>query len=340
MRISLGHSKQACWLLVPTMLSAPAVLAAAPPPPAAPVPTPYASAAVAPTGSGAAPGPPRDVALEQGPPEDTASGRPRRPPPHQSAPRWDSAKSYRSATAGEELVIELVVTDDDLDDLSVTSPDLPEGARLEARGQAGSVTATVTWPLGKHASGKTMLHLVASDGTHKASTEITVFVSNEWDSYFMPGVQYGAYQPRASDRYGAYHGPAIELVFASWIHKNDKRGPSHGRVHLDMQLLTSTKAGLPAAFDLAYAFDLSMERNPRRSYLIPHFGLRVGAMLNKGLEGKGTLAHVTPVGGLYLYAEENLFVTLQGGYVMPLSADRFDDLRGPRGGLSVSYISW
>ena len=29
-----------------------------------------------------------------------------------------------------------------------------------------------------------------------------------------------------------------------------------------------------------------------------------------------------------------------GGYVMPLSSEHFDTLRGLRGGLSVNYIAW
>lgn len=281
---------------------------------------------------------------------EPVAGRRRPPPPDpdmpiprrtdRTPPRWDGGQYDRYVHSGDEVVIQITATDDDRDQLTVSTKELPAGAKLRTDARAGHVTAKVTWRPPPGASGTYTIQFIVSDGTSVDTADVVVHVSDEWESFFMPGLRYGAYQPRSSGTYGTYHGPAIELVFASWIHKNDKRGPSHGRTHLDMEVLTPTKKGLPAIFDIAFAFDLSMERNPRRNFLIPHFGLRTGATLNKGVEGKGTLWHVTPVVGAYLYADQNLFVTLQAGYVMPLSSEHFDSLRGVRGGLSVNYIAW
>jgi hypothetical protein len=44
--------------------------------------------------------------------------------------------------------------------------------------------------------------------------------------------------------------------------------------------------------------------------------------------------------GLHLYSSPNVFVNATGGYVLPIDAQRFDDLRGWRAKLGIDFSLW
>jgi hypothetical protein len=172
-----------------------------------------------------------------------------------------------------------------------------------------------------------------------AEKSITILVEDDWRSYFMPGASYVTQTPVDRATWGVFQGVSAQILLASWIHRNENRGPSHGRVYLDMDLLRSSNPGTNAAFDFAMGFDLSIERNPVRHFLLPYFGMKSGAFIHRDLD-RGSVWHVTPLAGAYLYADKNFFLTASAGYVLPISAARFDELRGFRGSIGANFSLW
>ena len=180
-----------------------------------------------------------------------------------------------------------------------------------------------------------MLALVASDGKASERIELTLRVQEEWESWFLPGLQYVGYFPAASDRVGHFNGAAFELVIGSWVHQTEARGPSHGRVYLDLALLQPDRSGAERAYAYALGLDLSIERNPWRRWLIPIFGLEVGGFHQREL---GSFFMTTPFVGAHLYSSRNVFVTVTGGYVFP--GRDIDQLGGWRVRAGVNAVLW
>ncbi|MCC6647147.1 MAG: hypothetical protein IT374_16435 [Polyangiaceae bacterium] len=229
----------------------------------------------------------------------------------------------------EPLVFSLYASDPDGDALRFTVTGLPPGATLE-QPRSGESNAIVTWP--SPSGGALTLGVEVSDGKSSDTATLRIVFEEEWESGFLPGLGYTGYAPAS----GAYaQGPRVEIVFFSWIHRNDNRGPSHGRISLDLDLMFPKEG--KSVFAPALALDLSFERNPQRRFLIPTFGLATGALLPTGRTGAATL---TPTLGLHLYASPNVFVHAEGGYLLPLRTSVFDDYRGARGGLVVDFTMW
>jgi len=159
-------------------------------------------------------------------------------------------------------------------------------------------------------------------------------VRDEWETFWMPGVGYAVHFPVNKARYGMLHGASIEYLIAAWIHRNDNRGPSHGRVYLDIDLLQSTEDLDPA---LAYhlGLNLSIERNPKRRFWIPFFGVEAGGFYHKTT---GNIVQATPLAGLHLWSDQNLFVNVTGGYLFPFT--HLEELRGWRVKLGMNLSFW
>jgi hypothetical protein len=209
---------------------------------------------------------------------------------------------------------------------------LPPGARLEQPGEPGK-PAEIVWPSAE--SGSYVLDVSVSDGVSTTRRTVTLEVDEDWNSASIPGLGYSLYAPGKGPM---VHGPSMQLVFAAWIHKNENRGPSHGRVHLDLDLLFPVEGGgSKSTFAPALGFDLSLERNPRRRFLLPMFGMAMGLLVRNGASTIGT---ITPQAGLYLYASPNVFIFASGGYLLPLSSAGFDDRRGARGLVGIDFSLW
>lgn len=253
-------------------------------------------------------------------------------------PRFSyEAEEDRHVRAGESLELSVEASDPDYDPITFTVSGLPAGARSRSGGKG---LVVIHWPTGKSDTGTYRITIVATDGKGGSATKvINVVVEEKWESYFMPGLQYSTLAPVNRQMWGAFHGVSAEILFASWIHRNENRGPSHGRVYLDMDVLRSSKPNMPAAFDLSWGFDLSIERNPYRKFLIPFFGLKTGAFIHKDLY-KGSVWHLTPQAGVYLFADKNLFVIGSVGYFLPVSAAQFDALRGLRATVGLNFSLW
>jgi len=263
----------------------------------------------------------------------------------------EGSESTRSVETERPFSESFTVVDADGDRVEVTAEGLPAGAKLKVRdagpwregpeeGLPASSTAiarqiTLTWTPGRAERGDHPIALVANDGKATERIEITLRVEEEWESFFLPGVQLVGYRPAAQDRLGSFVGPAFELVIGSWVHNTDERGPSHGRVYLDLAWLRSDRPEVGRAFAYALGVDLSVERSPWRRWLIPVFGLELGGFLQRET---GNFLTTTPFAGAHLYAARNVFVTATAGWVFP--GREIEDLSGWRVRLGVNAVLW
>jgi hypothetical protein len=262
----------------------------------------------------------------------------------------EEPESSRTAKVESLFTATFQVVDPDGDRIEVTAEGLPAGAKLRLRdprpwheGEEGPARETkavarelvLSWTPTREQRGTHALTLVASDGRAIERIELTLRVQEEWESWFLPGVQYVGYFPAAGSRAGHFNGAAFELVIGSWVHQTEARGPSHGRVYLDLALLQPDRSGAERAFAYALGLDLSIERNPWRRWLIPIFGIEVGGFHQREL---GSFFTTTPFVGAHLYAARNVFVTVSGGYVFP--GRDIDQLGGWRVRAGVNAVLW
>ncbi|MBI2390186.1 MAG: hypothetical protein HYV09_11410 [Deltaproteobacteria bacterium] len=238
---------------------------------------------------------------------------------------------------GDTFETTLDVNDPDDDPITFSVTGLPAGATSSI---SSKTTLRLRWKPTKWDVGPHDIVVQASDGKGgNVSKSLHLTVEDNWRSYFMPGASYSTLLPVGRGTWGTFQGVSAEILIASWIHRNENRGPSHGRVYLDMDVLRSTRAQTSAAFDLSGGFDLSIERNPIRHWMLPFFGMKTGAFIQKDLE-KGSVWHVTPLAGAYLWADKNLFLVASAGYMMPISARHFDELRGLRVNVGLNFSLW
>jgi hypothetical protein len=248
---------------------------------------------------------------------------------------------HTQVRVGEETTVSVSAYDEDKDDVVRLSLEgLPAGAFVETKDEGTShPSLTIRWKPKDNQVGTTEIVATASDGKSRSSRTASVTVVDEWTSHLMPGLQYTMWAPSTYKDLGVFQGVSGEILVASWIHRNENRGPSHGRVYLDMDVMKSSDKTRPAAFDLAVGFDLSIERNPTRKFLLPYFGLKVGGMLQQDLP-KGGFMQLTPYLGTYLYADRNLFVHATVGYLLPVQGEAFDAARGIRANAGFDFSLW
>lgn len=229
--------------------------------------------------------------------------------------------------------------DPDHDPLIYSGHGLPPGATIDKNGRFHF--APQSTDVGEHP-----ITVTASDGQLETSAHYVVVVvdprmerareqRDEWESFLQPGLGYHFYLPADQDNYAPFHGIDIQLSIVSFVHRNDNRGPSHGRFYLSARILYSTSKDLGPLFNYAAGMTLSMERNPKRSWLIPYYGLEVGGMTQPQMGGK---FQSLVFGGVHLFASRNLFVNLGAGYL--LVPTDMDDLAGFSTGANVEFSLW
>jgi hypothetical protein len=254
------------------------------------------------------------------------------------APRFGySSDEDRRVKFGDVVEMTVDAQDPENDPITFHVTGLPAGMFTRS---AGKGALAIRWKPRREDVGSHEIVITASDNHGGVSEKsITFLVEDEWQSFFMPGVSYVVQSPAARGDWGVLQGASAEILLGSWIHRNDNRGPSHGRVYLDMDLMRSSRPGTASAFDLALGFDLSIERNPVRHWLLPYFGMKTGTFIQRDLD-RGSVWHVTPVAGAYLWADKNTFITASAGYFLPISAAQFDELRGVRATLGANFSLW
>jgi len=206
-----------------------------------------------------------------------------------------------------------------------------------------------TWHVGTH-----NITFTVTDGVNTASKTMVVKVREEWESFFLPGLAATTYIPENHAELGIFNGISINYVFLAWVHRNEKRGPSHGRLYFKVDILDSTEKDVEDMIYYAFGLDLSFERNPRRPFLIPVFGLEMGGSYTSRLvktdegctvtaeddcmEKLGGVFHITPTFGVHLWSDRNFFVSLTGGYTFPVQD--YENLRGWRVNLGLNFTMW
>jgi hypothetical protein len=205
-----------------------------------------------------------------------------------------------------------------------------------------------TWHVGTH-----NVTFTVSDGVNTASKTMVIKVREEWESFFLPGLAATTYIPENHAELGIFNGISINYVFLAWVHRNEKRGPSHGRLYFKVDILDSTEKDVEDMIYYAFGLDLSFERNPRRPFLIPVFGLEMGGSYTSRLvptegctvteteacmEKLGGVFHITPTFGVHLWSDRNFFVSLTGGYTFPIQD--YENLRGWRVNLGLNFTMW
>ncbi len=156
----------------------------------------------------------------------------------------------------------------------------------------------------------------------------------EFDRTFMPGGGFNVLIPKSKDSLGTLSGGMVEFLFYTHVAQNDDSGPSHIRLYGKLNMLNSSKKNITDFFLYAVGLDMSLERNPKRNYFIPYFGLEMGGISNKNF---GTTLQFTPTLGMHVVSRQNLFVNLQAGYMYPVN--NFDLLQGYafQGGVNFSF---
>ncbi len=249
-------------------------------------------------------------------------------------PDWaPEVHDQNEVQAGDELRFTLRAVDPDHDPLTYTVSGLPMGAKAEA----GDGSVVVTWHTREADVGVYPLTLAVTDGRTRVERRVDIVVEESEESYVVPGVGYSLYLPNNLDRLGAFNGFSIEFVGLSWVHQNEQHGPSHGRVYFDLDVLFAGKTGVDSAF-LPYAgFDLSVERNPGRRFLIPYFGMEGGVLFQAQT---GTLGMLVPFAGLDFYARSSVQIGMKAGYLLPFTSEQFEDVRGLRAKLTLDLSFW
>lgn len=243
----------------------------------------------------------------------------------------------RFINVGDYGSLALTASDPEEDPLTYSASGLPRGATFD------KATAMLTWRPSEADIGDHVVRVTASDGSLQTTSDITIHVADrtsqpedEWESYFLPGLGYSMYRPRL-EHLGTFSGPTLEILLAAWIHRNENRGPSHGRVYANVELLESDRGeDMPLLLSYALGFSLSLERNPRRNFLIPSYGVDFGGMSNDYMGGSHFQS--TPYVALHLFSNQNVFVNARAGYrIVPSDMER---LAGLHASATADFSVW
>jgi len=241
-----------------------------------------------------------------------------------------TALPKKEAASGRSFELALPGQDPDGDSVTYSVDGLPRGAELDAK--AGKIR----WTPADNQTGTHTLKVRASDGQLESQPMTAqIEVVEEWRSIFLPGAYFTTYFPNADETLGWYRGAAVEVAFYTWVHRNDNRGPSHGRAYIKGQILDSSEEDAPITFIYSLGAELSVERNPHRRFLLPFFGLDVGGISQDNL---GQRFQVTPQLGVYVWYSRNIFITLIGGYV--IAPTELETLRGWTAALGGNFTLW
>lgn len=159
-------------------------------------------------------------------------------------------------------------------------------------------------------------------------------VNEEWKTTLLPGIN-GVYYAPADKSLGYFTGVGVEYLFYGGIHKNNNTGPSHSKVYMRLDMMNSSIDTVGLAFLFNLGVHLSVERNPIRKFFVPYFGFECGSVYQRL---SGTTFQVTPLIGVWLFSEQNTFISAQFGYLY--AAGALETLRGYRAGVGINFSLW
>ena len=157
-----------------------------------------------------------------------------------------------------------------------------------------------------------------------STTEIqTVY---KWKNSFLVGANYNVYLPDGTKaEQKSLQGVDINYILHTWDYRNERRGPSLGRLYFQTSLLEGANRD-ELTVKYGFGIELSFERNPKRNFLVPIFGLETGGIYSPYKQSDLHSYHITPRMGLVLFHNQTLFLSLAGGYAIPFS--HLEELRG------------
>jgi hypothetical protein len=253
-------------------------------------------------------------------------------------PPYFPVQARQVQTGDGVRTVSFAAEDPDRDLLTYTIVGAPRGSVFNP------TTGGLSWSPTDDDVGQHRVTVAVSDGTMRVTQVLTFEVvesplelrkSSEWESYLMPGVGYSVYAPGDRDTFGTLQGVALELLIGTWIHRNENRGPSHGRVYVNAEIMTSSDDDVPNLFAYSFGFSLSFERNPRRKWLIPVYGLDLGQVFH---EDFGSRFQATPYFGFHVFSDPNFFVSARGGYRMVPSD--MAHVGGLHAGANLNFSVW
>lgn len=161
------------------------------------------------------------------------------------------------------------------------------------------------------------------------------YMDRNFETWFMPGIGYALYVPKGQDSTGVLKGIAINYLLFTHMSQNMKPGPSLVRIYAKLSIIKSSRSSINDLFSYYLGLSMSFEKNPRRSYLVPFFGLEFGGLSQSQW---GTTGQFTPTVGIHIIAKRNLYINLQGGYVYTIT--NFDMLQGVFFEVGVNFALW
>lgn len=161
---------------------------------------------------------------------------------------------------------------------------------------------------------------------------------SKWSSSFLTGANYNLYFPNGTKAdQKRLQGVDINCILHAWNYKNQRRGPSLGRIYLQTSLLKSVNRD-ELTIKYGLGIDLSFERNPYRNFLIPIFGLEAGGIYGPYKNTELHSRQVTPRMGLVLFHNEMVFLSVAGGYVIPFP--NLEEMRGWDVKAGLHFTMW
>ncbi|MBN3036316.1 MAG: hypothetical protein JW861_12090 [Bacteroidales bacterium] len=156
-----------------------------------------------------------------------------------------------------------------------------------------------------------------------------------FEAYFMPGLGYSLFVPKEADSTGLFNGIAVNYLIYSKMYQNNEPGPSIVRFYTKLSIMKSDEKPIRDLFCYSVGLSFSFEKNPKRAYLVPFFGLEFGGLSQSQW---GTTGQFTPTLGLHVVSKRNLFINIQGGYVYPIT--NFDILQGLYLEAGINFALW
>lgn len=192
----------------------------------------------------------------------------------------------------------------------------------------------MTWEVPYIKSGDYKIKAKVTNGIFTDSITIFFRVNEEWKTTLLPGLN-GVYYAPADKSLGYFTGVGVEYLFYGGIHKNNNTGPSHSKVYLRLDMMNSSIDTVGLAFFCNVGVHLSVERNPVRKFFVPYFGMEIGSIYQRL---HGSTFQFTPILGVWLFSEQNTFISAQMGYMY--SAGALETLRGYRASVGINFSLW
>jgi hypothetical protein len=256
------------------------------------------------------------------------------------------ARTKPASGWGDVTYTPTIARDFDADELSFVVERQPPGARLQA--SAGSVD--ISWKPTDADAGDHALVVRVSDGELTTRIERTLVVlpesvARDYLGMFLLGGGASGFLTHGDG--DLYLGGAIDATVVA-IAGDGRRGwecahgsrqddchASHHRFYAEFEILDALESGAPSLFTYGAGYSASFEYYPARRYLIPHYGVELGGLVQDGL---GHRVQTRPYLGLHLWADRHVWLNLALGYrVVPAELVR---LSGPTATLRAVVNPW